>query len=96
MTRGLASAVVDGFLVLGGRQGVRAVIDVATGAEGAESLAADPLAEQTLEELPDHRVAEVFLSADGVEEFVAAPRSPACDVRAADFVKGFAWRRDSR
>ena len=70
--RGLASAVVDDFLVLGSPRGVRAVVDVATGAEGAESLADDSVAPRALDELPDHRVAEAYLSADGIETFVTS------------------------
>ncbi len=72
--RGVASAVTNGFLVLGTSQGVRAVIDVATGAEGAESLGGDDAAIEALDELPEHRVAEAYLSADGIEAFVASPR----------------------
>jgi Protein of unknown function (DUF3352) len=72
--RGLASAVVGDFLVLGSAQGVRAVIDVASGAEGAESLADDDVATEALDQLPEHRVAEAYLSADGIESFVASPR----------------------
>ena len=71
--RGVASAVVDGFLALGTRQGVRAVVDVATGAEGADPLADDATATRALDELPDHRVAEAYLSADGIERFVGSP-----------------------
>ncbi len=74
--RGLASAVVDGFLALGTAQGVRAVVDVATGAEGADSLADDTTAVEALEELPEHRVAEAFLSADGIEAFVTSDEGP--------------------
>ena len=74
--RGVASAVTNGFLVLGTGQGVRAVIDVATGAEGAESLADDDVATAALSELPEDRVAEAYLSADGIEAFVASPRGP--------------------
>jgi hypothetical protein len=73
---GAASAVVDDFLVIGPADGVRAVIDVATGAEGAESLADDELASTTLDSLPDDRVAEAYLSQDGIEALVASPRSP--------------------
>jgi len=74
--QGTATAVVNGFLLLGTSQGVRAVIDVATGAEGADSLADDSVATEALEELPEHRVAEAYLSAEGIEAFVASPRSP--------------------
>ena len=72
--QGLASAVVDDFLLLGASQGVRAVIDVATGADGAESLADDSVATRALDELPEHRFAEAYLSADGIRAFVASPR----------------------
>ena len=71
--RGAAAAVVSGFLALGTPQGVRAVVDVATGAEGADSLADDATAIRALDELPDHRVAEAYLSADGIEQLVASP-----------------------
>ena len=60
--------------VLGAAQGVRAVIDVATGADGAQSLADDSVATRALDELPEHRFAEAYLSADGIEAFVASPR----------------------
>jgi hypothetical protein len=73
--QGLASAVVGDFLLLGTSPGVRSVIDVATGAEGADSLADDAVATEALGELPDDRVAAAYLSADGIEEFVASPRS---------------------
>jgi hypothetical protein len=73
--QGAASAVVGDFLALGSPQGVRSVVDVATGAEGADSLASDAVAKQALDELPEHRVAEAYLSADGIEAFVASPRS---------------------
>jgi Protein of unknown function (DUF3352) len=72
---GGASAVVDDFLVLGSSEGVRSVIDVATDGEGADALAGDAVATQALDELPEHRVAEAYLSADGIEAFVASPRS---------------------
>ena len=74
--RGTATAVINGFLALGTPQGVRAVVDVATGAEGADSLAGDPVATRALDELPDHRVAEAYLSADGIERLVTSPEGP--------------------
>jgi hypothetical protein len=73
--QGNASAVVGDFLVLGTAQGVRAVVDVARGAEGADSLAGDSAATEALDALPEHRVAEAYLSADGIASFVAAPDS---------------------
>lgn len=72
--RGVAAAVVDGFLALGTPQGVRAVVDVATGAEGADSLADDATVTRALDELPDHRVAEAYLSADGIEQLITSPQ----------------------
>jgi len=74
--RGLATALVDGFLVLGTVQGVRATIDVATGAEEAQSLESDATADEALAALPDLRTAEAYVSADGVEAYVADPRGP--------------------
>jgi hypothetical protein len=51
--------------------GLRRVIDVETAAEGARSLASDPVAGGIRDRLPDHRIAEVYLSADGVADYVA-------------------------
>jgi hypothetical protein len=73
--RGLASAVVDGFLVVGSPQGVRAVIDVSTGAEGADSLADDTAATAALDELPEHRLAEAYLSREGIVALVVDRRA---------------------
>ena len=73
--RGVSSAVVDDFLVLGSSQGVRAVIDVATDAKGADALGDDDTATDALDSLPDHRFAEAYLSPDGIEALVAGPRS---------------------
>jgi hypothetical protein len=67
----VATAEVNGFLAIGTEDGVRAVIATATGAEGAESLADDDVADEIRDELPDHRVAEAWLSADGVERLIA-------------------------
>ena len=74
--RGLATAIVNGFLVLGTGSGVREVVDVATGAEGVESLAGDPVAERALGGLPDFRVAEAYVSEDGVERYVGDEAGP--------------------
>jgi hypothetical protein len=52
------------------------VIDVATGAEGADSLADDAVADRALDELPDHRFAEAFLPAAGVEALVGNEDGP--------------------
>ena len=72
--RGNASAVVGGFLVLGSEAAVEETIDVAQGK--ARSLTSSPLAAQVLDALPDHSVAEVAVSADGVKELLAGRRGP--------------------
>ncbi len=72
--RGLATAQVDGFLVIGQPVGVRAVIDVATGAEGATPLAADEAARSLREELPDDRLIEAYVSEDGVDALISGDR----------------------
>jgi hypothetical protein len=69
--RDVATAQVGGFLVIGSRSGVRAVIDTATGARGASSLADDTLASEVRDELPDHRFFEAWLSRAGAGELVA-------------------------
>lgn len=74
--RGLATAQVDGFLVLGPIAGVREVVDVATGAEGAAPLAGDETAADALDALPAQRIAEAYLSRDGLADLVADPESP--------------------
>jgi hypothetical protein len=74
--RGLATALVGGFLGIGAEAGLRRIIDVETAAEGARSLAADPVAEGIRDRLPDHRLGEAYLSSDGVARFVADERSP--------------------
>jgi hypothetical protein len=70
----VATAEVNGFLAVGTEDGVQAVIATATGADGAESLADDDAADEIRDELPDHRVAEAWLSADGAERLIAADR----------------------
>jgi hypothetical protein len=72
--RGVAVAQVEGFLAIGPRDGVRAVIDTATGADELGSLAEDETAEELRDELPDHRLVEAYLSEDGVGELIAADR----------------------
>lgn len=74
--RGLASALVDGFLVLGPASGVREIIDVATAAEQATPLAEDGAAEDALDALPSERIAEAYLSRAGLEALAASPQSP--------------------
>jgi hypothetical protein len=69
--RGVAAARVGGFLAFGPRAAVRAVIETATDAEGAASLAEDDAAEEVRDDLPDHRLAEAYLSAEGVRTLIA-------------------------
>lgn len=83
--RGLASAIVDGFLVIGSADGVRSVIDVSAGAEGASALADDATATTALDELPGERFAQAYLSAEGIDSLLAlsdgalAPFEPLVD-----------------
>ena len=74
--RGLASAQVEGFLVLGSLSGVRAVVDAATASDGAEALADEAAVEEVLGELPSHRLAEAFISQTGLERLAGSPRGP--------------------
>lgn len=69
--RGLATAVVGDFLVIGSADGVRSVIDVSTGAEGAEPLSEDPTVEAAFDELPSESFVQAYLSAEGIDSFLA-------------------------
>jgi Protein of unknown function (DUF3352) len=69
--RGVASAEIGGFLVFGTQSAVRAVIDTGSGAEGADPIASDPVADEVREQLPDKRLAEAYLSPEGAARFVA-------------------------
>ena len=71
---GVATAQTHGFLLIGARPGVEEVVDTAAGAGGAEPLADDDAATAARDELPEHRFAEVYLSADGVDELVSRAR----------------------
>jgi hypothetical protein len=74
--RGLATALVAGFLVIGAESGVRDAIDADKGAEGTGSLADDRRASAARNALPDKRLADAYLSAGGIAELVADPRGP--------------------
>jgi hypothetical protein len=74
--RGLATAVVGGFLVIGAENGVRMAIDAESGAKGTGSLADDPRASEARDSLPDKRLADAYLSTDGIAELVAHPGGP--------------------
>jgi hypothetical protein len=69
--RGLATAIVGDFLVLGSADGVRSVIDVSAGSEGAEPLSEDATAEKAIGELPGESFAQAYLSAEGIDSFLA-------------------------
>ncbi len=69
--RGLATAIVENFLVIGSADGVRAVIDVATNADGANALGDDATASEAFDALPPERFAEAYLSAEGIDSFLA-------------------------
>jgi Protein of unknown function (DUF3352) len=73
--RGLATAQLDGFLVIGTEAGVRTVIDTKSGEEGAESLADDDAASEARDALPDDRFLDAYVSADGARD-LAAPAGP--------------------
>jgi hypothetical protein len=66
--RGVASAQVGGFLVIGSRAGVRAVIEAASGESESPPIAGDAVAEEALGELPDHRLAEAYISPEGAAD----------------------------
>jgi Protein of unknown function (DUF3352) len=72
--RGLATAVVGGFLAIGGESGVRDVIDSYSGVEGAGTLADDPAARAARAALPALRFADAYLSEAGIAELVSRPR----------------------
>ena len=73
-TRGLATAMVDGFLAIGTKAGLREVIDADTGA--APSLADDAAAGSVRGTLPAERLADLYLSEDGIARLVARPGAP--------------------
>ncbi len=70
--RGLATAEVESFLVLGSRTGVRSVIDAATGE--APSLAGADSATRVRDELPEHHFAEAWVSEQGAEQLIGRSR----------------------
>jgi hypothetical protein len=74
--RGLATALVGGFLAIGAKSGVRDAIDADSGAKGTGSLADDRNASAARNALPDKRLADAYLSAGGIAELVADPRGP--------------------
>jgi hypothetical protein len=81
--RGLASAIVGGFLAIGRESGVRDVIDAQSRASGTGSLADDADARAARDALPDDRLADGYLSADGIAKLVGNPRGPLATLDAA-------------
>jgi len=70
-SRGLATASVEGFLVIGTSEGVRRIVDVATGADDSRPLSEEETASELRGELPSNRFAEAYLSPDGIETLIA-------------------------
>lgn len=73
---GLSTASVEGFLVIGTAEGVRRVVDVATGAESSRPLSEQETAGDLRDELPPNRFAEAYLSPDGIRTLVADEAGP--------------------
>jgi hypothetical protein len=69
--RGLATAQVGGFLVIGSRSGVRATIETGSGDPGAPSLAGDPTADEVRDQLPDDRFADAYVSSAGAARLIS-------------------------
>ena len=74
--RGLATAEVGGFLAIGRASGVHDVIDAQSGAAGTGSLEEEPAAASALDRLPDDRLADAYLSPDGIDRLIGNPRGP--------------------
>jgi hypothetical protein len=74
--RGLATALVGGFLTIGRVSGVRGVIDAQSGSSGTGSLADEAAARTALDALPDERLGDAYLSPDGIARLVGNPRGP--------------------
>ena len=66
---GLASAEHEGFLLVGPSRAIRAAIDTAGG--GTDTLAESEQADSLRDDLPDHRLAEVYVSEDGIDRLLA-------------------------
>ncbi len=74
--RGLATAIVGGFLAIGRQSGVLDVIDAQSGAKGTGSLADSDAARSARDALPDERLADGYLSEDGIARLVESPGGP--------------------
>ena len=71
-SRGLATASIGGFLVIGTDAGVRRVVDVETEAEGVRPLSEDTVASELRDELPAERFADAYVSPDGIDTLIAS------------------------
>lgn len=80
-SRGLATALVGGFLAIGAKGGVERVVDAQAGA--TPSLAGDPAAGAVRGDLPSERLADLYLSKDGIARLVAKPGAPLATLGAA-------------
>ena len=65
----LASAEDDGFLLFGNRHAVLGALDLARG--NGDSLEDDQRADQVRDQLPDNRLADVYVSKDGIDRLLA-------------------------
>jgi hypothetical protein len=74
--RGVATALVGGFLAIGTRGGIRQVIDAGNGADGTRSLADDPSAGSLRNTLSQDRLADLYIADDGIKGLVAQPGAP--------------------
>ena len=63
---------INGFLVIGSASDVAAVSDTV---DGGSSLADDADATAALDELPEHYVADAWLSPDGIAKLIVPPRA---------------------
>jgi hypothetical protein len=69
--RGLATAQVGGFLVIGSRSGVRAVIETGSGDSDASAIASDSTADEVRDQLPDDRFADAYVSSAGAARLIS-------------------------
>ena len=84
--RDIATAQTGGFLVIGSPAGVRAIVDVATEADGTVALADDAEAQRVRDELPDHRFLDAWVSADGASRLLGSDSPSAVLSSLAPFV----------
>ena len=81
--RGLATAIVGGFLAIGRDSGVASRDRRPERRPGTGSLADDPKATAARDALPAERLADAYLSPDGIAKLVGNPRGPLATLDAA-------------